>query len=88
MNTLQLVTDIMKYCYIYSITNTSYHRNIDRFNQKLIILGLLLCSSSSSESLFEFANHIWALFLSKALGGMSAACMMLARFWCKKFIKP
>ncbi|EEM18591.1 hypothetical protein bpmyx0001_4450 [Bacillus pseudomycoides DSM 12442] len=54
----------------------------------MIILGLLLCSSSSSESLFEFANHIWALFLSKALGGMSAACMMLARFWCKKFIKP
>ena len=46
------------------------------WTKKMIIAGLILFSFS--EFLFGVGNQIWVLFLSRALGGVSAACMMPA----------
>ena len=49
---------------------------VDIFGRKKMIAGLILFSFS--EFLFGVGNQIWVLFLSRALGGVSSACMMPA----------
>ncbi|MDM5190493.1 MFS transporter [Bacillus sp. DX4.1] len=82
MKTLQLGTDIMGYliatfAFVQLLTSPIAGVWVDTFGRKkMIILGLSLFSFS--EFLFGVGNHIWVLFLSRALGGISAACMMPA----------
>lgn len=82
MKTLQLGTDIMGYliatfAFVQLLTSPIAGVWVDTFGRKkIIILGLSLFSFS--EFLFGVGNHIWVLFLSRALGGISAACMMPA----------
>ncbi|TXS00991.1 MFS transporter [Bacillus sp. SH7-1] len=82
MKTLQLGTDIMGYliatfAFFQLLISPISGIWVDIFGRKkMIIIGLIIFSFS--EFLFGFGNQIWVLFLSRALGGISAACMMPA----------
>ncbi|MED0983148.1 MFS transporter [Bacillus paramycoides] len=82
MRTLHLGTDTMGYliatfAFFQLLTSPIAGIWVDTFGRKkMIIAGLILFSFS--EFLFGVGNQIWVLFLSRALGGASAACMMPA----------
>lgn len=82
MRALHLGTDTMGYliamfAFFQLLTSPIAGIWVDIFGRKkMIIAGLILFSFS--EFLFGVGNQIWVLFLSRALGGVSAACMMPA----------